>query len=107
MELVLSGRPSPPKDRKVDFIKRIYGSIVLGGPNESSGNGVLIKPDSGETGMQAAWGTAGQGVEHKTGDKIVFSYTVESVGRVDTGMSLISGFRGLNVALLAAKLGKR
>lgn len=23
------GRPSPPKDRKVDFIKRIYGSIVL------------------------------------------------------------------------------
>lgn len=29
LELVLSGRPSPPKDRKVDFIKRIYGSIVL------------------------------------------------------------------------------
>lgn len=52
--------------------------------------------------LQAAMEQAGQGVEHETGDKIVFSYTVESVGDGPTGMSLISGFWGLNVALLAA-----
>lgn len=36
--------------------------------------------------LQAAVEQAGQGVEHKTGDKIVFSYTVESVGGGPTGM---------------------
>lgn len=37
LKLVLSGRGSPPKDRKVDFIKRIYGSIVLTGRIRAAG----------------------------------------------------------------------
>ena len=56
------------RTRKVDFIKRIYGSIVLAWANKSSGNGVLIKPDSGEQ-EQAAWEqpTKGLNIQHTQG----------------------------------------
>ena len=56
------------RTRKVDFIKRIYGSIVLAWANKSSGNGVLIKPDSGEQ-EQAAWEqpTKGLNIQHTGG----------------------------------------